>query len=405
MNILVIAYNCSPSKGSECTVGWNWIYQYSINAKKEDFIYAVIHRSYRDEVEKALEYYNLDNVILWAPEIPNWIEKSLKEMRLSSYDLWLKHAYDFVRKQGISFDIIHHVSKTAMWFTGEFWKYNEAYTIFGPVGGGQEIPDSLREYQTNRVTEIVRTVVNRTRVLSPWYRRAIKAFDVVYAVNEETMGILSGIAGKKVKIEMDMATPNPFLGLSIADEDKKDKTHRFLFSGEYHTPRKGVMFLLDCLEYLPDDFDYTIDFIGGKNDNILLERIKELKLEDRIKFHGKLPYEQLKDIYIQYDAFVFTSLRETSGNVLAEAMASGLPIVGFNTSINKVLKKNGCGIFIEVENRSLEDIKRAFASAMIDVFSDYKYYSGNAYRFANTLTWNEKYKRIMNDYMSARAAT
>ncbi len=111
-----------------------------------------------------------------------------------------------------------------------------------------------------------------------------------------------------------------------------------------------------------------------------------------------MAYDQLKDVYIQYDAFIFTSLRETSGNVLAEAMASGLPIVGFNTSINRELKRNGCGIFIEVEQSRLEDIKKSFAAAMVNVFVDYKYYSENAYTFANKLTWNEKYKRIMNDY-------
>jgi len=398
MNILISAYDCSPYKGSECAVGWNWIYQYSKNAGADDHIYVVANKFHKSEMQQAISDFGLSNVTLWIPEFPKRLDATAGRLWLLRYGLWQKYAYECARQSGIHFDMIHHVSKTTLLFAGKFWKYRDAYTVFGPVGGGQEIPESLKHYQTNKKEEVLRTTANRISRILPGYRRAIRSFDTLYAVNEETRVILSRIAGSKVRLEHDIAAPDAYLGITPRSSCNHEG-HRFLFSGRYHMPKKGAQFLLECLAYLPDDFQYHIDFIGGNtNECDLPVKIKELKLEDHVRLLGRLPYQKLKDVYRQYDAFVFTSLRETGGSVLYEAMASGLPVVGFNTSINRTLNENGCGIFIDVEQPA-EGMKKAFAKAMVHVFSDYDHYSEKAYSYANEHTWKAKYDRIMEDYM------
>ncbi len=47
----------------------------------------------------------------------------------------------------------------------------------------------------------------------------------------------------------------------------------------------------------------------------------------RAIFTGKVGHEKLSKLYASSDAFVFTSISETIGNVVLEAMASGLPCV------------------------------------------------------------------------------
>lgn len=44
-------------------------------------------------------------------------------------------------------------------------------------------------------------------------------------------------------------------------------------------------------------------------------------------FTGKIDHESLAELYASSDVFLFPSVSETYGNVVAEAMASGLPCV------------------------------------------------------------------------------
>lgn len=48
-------------------------------------------------------------------------------------------------------------------------------------------------------------------------------------------------------------------------------------------------------------------------------------------FAGELPRAELPDAYASADVFLFTSLSETQGLVLAEALAAGLPVVAVDT--------------------------------------------------------------------------
>jgi glycosyltransferase involved in cell wall biosynthesis len=52
----------------------------------------------------------------------------------------------------------------------------------------------------------------------------------------------------------------------------------------------------------------------------------ETRMPDAV-FLGKIPHEQLSVLYASADVFVFPSVSETYGNVVLEAMASGLPCV------------------------------------------------------------------------------
>lgn len=54
-----------------------------------------------------------------------------------------------------------------------------------------------------------------------------------------------------------------------------------------------------------------------------------MELRKRYVFRA-LSYDEVNSLYDNADVFVFTSLRDTSGNVVLEAMSHGLPVIAIN---------------------------------------------------------------------------
>jgi glycosyltransferase involved in cell wall biosynthesis len=64
-------------------------------------------------------------------------------------------------------------------------------------------------------------------------------------------------------------------------------------------------------------------------------------LAGRVVVHGPLPAEQVAGLYRAADVFVLPSLRETYGTVWGEAMAAGLPVVGWRAANLPHLAEHG----------------------------------------------------------------
>ena len=52
--------------------------------------------------------------------------------------------------------------------------------------------------------------------------------------------------------------------------------------------------------------------------------------EKFVKYHGKLPHDQLPEKYSEADLFAFSSSCENMPNILIEAVCSGLPVISSN---------------------------------------------------------------------------
>jgi len=92
---------------------------------------------------------------------------------------------------------------------------------------------------------------------------------------------------------------------------------------------KGHRYSIEALSYLKGEFPrIKLDIFGDGPLKKTLGRLAEqLGVYDRIDFKLPVPYEQMAQIYIQYDFFVMPSVFEGFPVTLIEAMASELPIV------------------------------------------------------------------------------
>ena len=98
-------------------------------------------------------------------------------------------------------------------------------------------------------------------------------------------------------------------------------------------PRKGILELLEAVASLPDEF-VTLHLVGetataGRYAARVRRRIAQPDLADRVVVHGVIPAGAVAQMYRNVDAFALPSFEEPYGTVWGEAMAAGLPVVGW----------------------------------------------------------------------------
>ncbi len=99
---------------------------------------------------------------------------------------------------------------------------------------------------------------------------------------------------------------------------------------------KNLEFLIKAFKNIKRRIDDTVLVLVAKGPaekelRNLVENL-EMKIDTDVIFTGAMPFEALKNVYSSAYLFTFTSMTETQGLVLIEAMATGLPVVAVAAS-------------------------------------------------------------------------
>ncbi len=151
-------------------------------------------------------------------------------------------------------------------------------------------------------------------------RLSFERADVVAPVSEELAGRLRALA-PKATIEV---VPNVVDTAAFAPPESRAPGARLLNVAAL-AEKKGHRFLLEALAERPD---VTLDVVGGGELRGELERqATALGVDDRVRFLGEQPKQEVARLMRAADLFVLPSLAENLPVVLIEAQASGLPAV------------------------------------------------------------------------------
>lgn len=110
-------------------------------------------------------------------------------------------------------------------------------------------------------------------------------------------------------------------------------------------PRKGILELLEAVAGLPDDV-LTLHLVGATTESEpyaarIRRRLAEADLRGRVVVHGVIEAVAVARMYRSVDAFVLPSFVEPYGTVWGEAMAAGLPVVGWRAGNLPYLVEDG----------------------------------------------------------------
>ncbi len=115
-------------------------------------------------------------------------------------------------------------------------------------------------------------------------------------------------------------------------------------------------------------------------------------------FTGKLTGEELSKAYASSDMFVFPSTTETFGNVVLEAMASGLPVVAANAGGPKdILTQAQAGILVTPQ------ADQEFYDAIVSLLDDQDQYTKQSQlvrNYAISQNWDGLVDELVREYQS-----
>jgi len=178
---------------------------------------------------------------------------------------------------------------------------------------------------------------------------------------------------------------------------KKKEPFTGVYLGRLHTT-KGIFDTLEIWEkVVAKKPEAKLAIIGDGSTEIkkeLQERIKEKKMEEKIKILGYLPEMRVYDILKSAKVFLFTDHEAGWGLAIAEAMACQLPVIGWDIGVLGEVFKEG---FIKVPCFDCQ----VFAKRLIRLLNDDRTRRGianQAFDQAKKLSWEEtthKFREIL----------
>lgn len=197
------------------------------------------------------------------------------------------------------------------------------------------------------------------------------AMDLVISPSTGTEAVLRGL-GVVCPIEVipsgvelqDFAQARP---LSRASLGLKDSDVLLIYAGRVAT-EKNLRFLLQAFAAVAHEQDNVYLMVVGGGPGRIEADLKgfaaRLRIEDRLRFTGMVPYASLPSYLTTCDLFVTASVTETFGLSIVEAFASGLPVLGISSPGISDLVEDGKTGYLTPEDQS------AFISKLTRLSSD-----------------------------------
>ena len=261
---------------------------------------------------------------------------------------------------------------------------------------------SLHEYAGRRLERVLgflgRRISRRAgvwaermawRVLTWFYRQAALSL----APNQELVAMVGEMTGQPTFLMKRGVNTRLF---SPTRRNSMPGPFRIGYVGRL-TAEKNVRFLAElgnALQVLGRS-NFAIVVVGEGREEAWLR-----KYVPHAVFNGVLRGERLAEVYANMDVFVFPSRTDTFGNVILEALASGVPAVVTNAGGPKFLIESGVTGFVAASDWD-------FITAVNEIMTDgslHRRMRTAAREYALAQSWDVVFEQVFRAYESCRPA-
>lgn len=160
----------------------------------------------------------------------------------------------------------------------------------------------------------------------------------------------------------------------LRDEDEANSGYRNAYAIDQGTPvllaagrydaLKRIDILLRSLALLQESHDFHLIIAGdyrSRRATGLINLVEDLSLRSRVHWAGLVPHDDMHRFYSSGDLFIHLSEDENFGMVVAEAMASGLPILTSpGVGIWDAVCDEDVGVCVELDYQMVAEVLKSF---------------------------------------------
>lgn len=370
MKILLSAYACEPNKGSEPGVGWHWALEL---AKLDHEVWVLTRANNQTNIEAAwqtaVKPVNLHFVFY---DLPVWAKRWKKGNRGVHlyYVLWQWGAYRLAKRIHANqhFDRVHHITFGVVRHPS-FMGFLGVPFIFGPVGGGERCSWRLRLGFGIKgfILDFLRDILNFLIKLDPLMWICFSQASIIYTKTAESRSVIPKCYWSKTKVTLEIGIDDVHSVKALKEHDalKIIYVGRFIYWKGMHL---GIKAIAKAIQVNPK---IQLTMVGqGPDEHRWRKLADNLGLVKNINWINWVSKEALSELYLNNDVLLFPSLHDSSGNVVLEAMAHGLPVICLDLGGPAIIIDKTCGYAINAKHVNQADVIEKISKTILKVLTN-----------------------------------
>lgn len=393
MRILLSAFSCAPHQGSEPGVGWRW----ALELARRHEVVVVTDATRAPLIEPELARAPVANlkVVYFRP---GWLARVPLNSRTAQtlYTLWQFSLLPLARRLHAEhrFELAIHVTY-GVWRHPSFLGRLGIPFVFGPLGGGEDVPLSLKKsiHGAQRLREIGRSAINLVARFDPFLWHALARSTHILVKTGETRDALPAPFRARARVWPEIGVDaSPGL---VPNRREPGAPLVALYAGRF-LGLKGIHLAIRAVAAARvRGVPVLLQLVGqGPYGPTLQALAASLNLgPEALQWLGQVPQQRLFELYRGAHCLLFPSLHDSSGNVVLEAQAQGCPVVCLDCGGPAVLLGPGAGIAVPIAPATEEAVVERLADALAHLHADEaarQAMGEAAHRHALGWSWNRR---------------
>jgi glycosyltransferase involved in cell wall biosynthesis len=289
-----------------------------------------------------------------------WKEQEDNDVIQKNNLLWLRHKLFGPKKMGLSLSLFHTLKQHCanggvIIHLHNLWngvslvcyilakKYNIPLVI---SPRGSLYPWSLSQGRLRKLTSwglFQKKAMNRANFIHVTDQSELDSVRAL-GINSPILLVPNGVE------QMNKPTVRKWLQVRRSRDD--DTAKKYLFLSRVHR-KKGVdLLLMAWAKSVAREKGSILNIAGEFSDERykkkILGTLRDLKLQDSVKFLGMLRGDRKEQEFLNADLFILPSHSENFGNAVAEALARGLPVITTTGTPWRRIVETNCGWWIDL---------------------------------------------------------